>query len=49
MSAEVRSKDLDWVTAAVGVAAGASRCGRMTVAKTMLQATTALSSGTKPL
>src|SRR6266851_1263286 len=45
LRAEVRSYELSWVTAALEVAAGCPTCGRITVARTTLQTTTALSSG----
>ncbi len=47
--AELRSKELSWVTAAVDAgAAGGPICGRITVASTMVHTTTALNSGTTP-
>src|SRR6266852_3171186 len=51
VSAELRSKELNWVTAAVDIAgaAGGPMCGRITVPSTMVHTTTALKSGTTPL
>jgi hypothetical protein len=47
----VRSNERNWVIEAVvvEVAAGGSRCGRITAARTKVQTTTARRSGTNPL